>query len=486
MKKCIPLIILIHFVECLFINSLLFLNAQVGWGPDVRLTYRPGYSYDPKATCCGDTIHLVWWEGYVDSGIHEEVFYKRSTDAGSTWGLDMGLSVEDAVSSTMPKISASNGIIHVVWFEQSYGLLYRRSFDGGQTWQDTDSIAPGMGYSSIRACGDTVYLAGVAGSTGDLRFARSTNAGNNWSPLINIARVSNSPTLKNIGALVLNLAVSYGGYPNDEVYVIRSFDGGQTWSDTQMVSENTIASQWPAMATDGSAGIHLSWFDYKYSPYPWTGDIFYRASKDSGCTWEPIDSLTVIHRAVASDILAEGNNLHLVWEDDRFDFNHNFEIMYRMSTNLGRNWQPEVRLTDTLNWSCGPSLACDGRYLHLFWFDLRDDTSNIIGEIYYKRKDLLVSISEHSRGVLASWLKLDAYPNPFSENLTVMMQFTPYETQDIAMMVYDIAGKEVVYRVPEKIRGRVEINTRNLPCGVYFVVVQAGEVNVMKKVVKVR
>ncbi|MEO0095189.1 MAG: hypothetical protein ABIL66_04780, partial [candidate division WOR-3 bacterium] len=138
------------FLATFYLLFATFTYAQSGWGPDTRLSYRQGYSYDPKAACNGDTIHLVWWESYA----HEEVFYKRSTDAGLTWGEDVMLSVEDGQSSVLPEIAVSGNTVHVIWFEDDFGVLYRRSTDGGANWENIDSIIPGMTYSSIHALGD--------------------------------------------------------------------------------------------------------------------------------------------------------------------------------------------------------------------------------------------------------------------------------------------------------------------------------------------
>jgi hypothetical protein len=474
----------IYILFSSFLLLTTYLYAQAGWSVDRRLIYRPGDSYNPEAACSGDTIHLVWWESYA----YDEVFYKRSTDAGFTWEDDVMLSVEDTWWSVFPQVAVSGNDVHVIWGDHGFGLFYRRSTDGGTTWGNIDSLIPGIGYSSIQAFGDTVYVCGAGGSQADLPFTKSIDGGNNWAPIVNITTAGASPTLRVISNNVSNIIISYRGATDGEVYSVHTYNSGETWSDSQMVSDDDgIASQRPAMDTDNNDGIHITWYDYKYSPYPWTGDILYRASKDSGNTWFDIDSLTISHRAVVSDILAEDNNLHLVWEDDRYDFNDNFEIFYRMSADLGQTWGSEVRLTDTLNWSRMPSLACDGHYLHLFWSDERDDTSGHQGEIYYKRKDLLVPIYEENRLTLLGKSKFEACPNPFKEEIRIkpMNHDTRYKIENVSIKIFDILGKEVIaYEVKEKLGG-LKISTRNLPSGVYFIKIKVCSDIVLKKVIKV-
>jgi len=483
MKKIAPIFLFCFLTSC-FLSLASNLSAQSGWSEDVRLTYRQGYSYDPKAACCGDTIHLVWWEGYTDSQIHEEVFYKRSTDAGETWGADVRLSEEDTQSSVLPQIAVSDNTVHVIWFEDDYGLLYLRSTDGGLTWQDIDSIVPGIKYSSIYVVTDTIYIAGINASSGVMWFTRSFDGGNTWQPDIEITQARANPTLRLISNNMLDITISYRALPGVcEVYNVLSFDGGETWLDSQVVSENDgIGSQHPAMDTDDSTGIHITWYDYKYSPYAWTGDIFYRASRDSGNSWEQIDSLTVVHRAVASDILAEGSNLHLVWEDNRHGFGNNFEIYYRMSTDLGQTWEPEVRLTDTLNWSRRPSLACDGQYLHLFWFDLRDDPSNIVGEIYYKRKNLVgineeMIIKPYSVGIILHC------PAVLTRNSLIYYDLGKNKEGEI--VIIDVTGRVIETFPVHQVSGYF-VFKKEVQNGVYFIMLKAEEEYITKKVLVVK
>lgn len=148
--------------------------------------------------------------------------------AQSDWGLDVRLGMEGGQNSVLPQIAVSGNIVHVIWAEDDFGLLYRRTFDGGTFWQNVDSIVPGMGYSSIQAFGDTIYICGVISSTGELRFTKSVDGGNNWEPGINITVASVNPTLENISNNILDPVVSCRGFPNVEVYVVLSFKGDET------------------------------------------------------------------------------------------------------------------------------------------------------------------------------------------------------------------------------------------------------------------
>lgn len=441
-----------------------------------------GGGWYPRAACCGDTIHLVWWQAYVG---HDEVFYKRSTDAGNTWGEDVMLSVEDANSSTLPSIGINKNFIHVVWTEQHVGVCYRKSTDGGNTWLSIDTL-PNAGLSQPWICVDSFNLYVIAGAgTGFQMLTKSTDNGNTWSSGTPVMHSCGGAILAKIDTLLLIVANPDNPYCV-EIFCLKSFDDGQTWDSECISYYDSAGSQHPAMDTDDSGGIHITWYDYKYSPYPWTGDIFYRASRDSGNTWEPIDSLTVMHRAVASDILAESTNLHLVWEDDRNGFDNNFEIYYRMSTDLGRTWGPEERLTNAPYHSYCPSLACGGGYLHLFWQDRREYGNNgPSAPIYYKRKELNVGINQGISRFFSSNLILEC-PTILMDNSFIRYDLGYNKTGMINLI--DATGR-VIMNVPvHQVSGEFALETfdKEVQDGVYFLMLKAGKECVIKKVIKIK
>jgi hypothetical protein len=451
--------------------------AQAGWTPDMRLTHRQGYSYDPRAACYGNTIHVVWWEGYADTMIHEEIFYKRSTDAGLTWGVDVLLSVEDSQTSIMPIVACSNQNVYVFWGEDGFGTLLRKSTDNGETWSLTDSILPGEFYRDIFIVNDTIFLAG-ARNPGDIIFRKSTNSGSSWLPLKIVGY--GAYVREAVNPPVIGYVYQVARYCQ-EIMFKRSTDNGGTWSDSVIVSYyDSVGSQWAVIGIDTCFNIHTGWYDYKYSPYAWTGDIFYRESRDSGSTWQPIDFLTTQHRAAASDILAEGNNLHLVWEDDRNDFDDNFEIYYRLSRDLGQTWDAEVRLTDASNWSREPSLASDGNYLHLFWSDLRDDPNNKVGEIYYKRKNWLGITEIKTAYNENSGLKIDC-PTIVKGSFPIRYDLGDNKTGTIALI--DLSGR-IVMRIAVDADCKETYITINqgVANGLYFLMLKSGFYHRIRKV----
>ncbi|MEO0161656.1 MAG: sialidase family protein, partial [candidate division WOR-3 bacterium] len=184
------------FLATFYLLLAIFTYAQSGWGPDTRLVFMQGGGWYPRAACCGDTIHLVWWQHYA----HDEVFYKRSTDAGLTWGEDVMLSVEDDRSSVLPWIAVDGNYLHVVWQQYGIGICYRKSTDGGNSWLMIDTIPNGgSGNPSICAVGSNVYVVAYR-SDGKVIFTKSTDNGTTWLPSQNIGfNCATRPRIKYLG-----------------------------------------------------------------------------------------------------------------------------------------------------------------------------------------------------------------------------------------------------------------------------------------------
>jgi len=119
-----------------FAGIPLVLFAQ--WEPDRRLTLEssPSQTSHNNAWCVaagGDLVHVVWFDGRDGDW---EIYYKRSTDRGLTWGTDTRLTDNPAVS-TDPSVTGSGLSIHVVWRDTRDGndeIYYKRSTDGGVIW----------------------------------------------------------------------------------------------------------------------------------------------------------------------------------------------------------------------------------------------------------------------------------------------------------------------------------------------------------------
>ncbi|MEO0098161.1 MAG: hypothetical protein ABIK94_01035 [candidate division WOR-3 bacterium] len=180
----------------------------------------------PSVAVSGSFVHTVW----VDERDEDpEIYYKRSTDNGSTWQGEVRLrSGEDAEH---PSLTASGQYVHVVWTKDGE-IYYKRSTDNGGRWGDTIRLtdAPGLStYPSITASGSDLYLVWIDHRDG-----------------------------------------------NPEVYYKRSTDNGVTWGVDIRLTDNSGNSICPSVTISGSC-LHLLWSDNPDN----NKDIYYKRNPNA-------------------------------------------------------------------------------------------------------------------------------------------------------------------------------------------------------------
>jgi len=360
---------------------LLVVNLFAQWEPDVRLTFNESSSYTSSDRCIatsGDTIHVVWCDNR-DGNF--EIYYKRSTDEGTTWESDNRLTYNNA-SSSSPSIAVSNSNIHVVWNDnrdENYEIYYKRSTNGGINW-------------------------GV-----DIRLTIASAS-------------SSSPSIA-----VSNSNIHVVWYDdrdgNFEIYYLQSIDGGSTWRTENRLTEDSGYSVFPSVAVSGS-NVHIVWMDLRNGP----PDIYYKRSTDGGTTWQIDTDLPGYHsNAWSPSITVAESNIHLVWNDWRYE---GIEIYYKRSTDKGTTWENDTRLTDDNTYSVGPSVAVSDSNVHVVWNDDRDSNR----EIYYKRNP-----TGNIKLTRDSFLKI--FPNPMKK--TTLIRYCVTERKYISFNIYDILGRIV-------------------------------------------
>lgn len=78
---------------------------------------------------------------------------------------------------------------------------------------------------------------------------------------------------------------------------------------------------------------------------------------------------------------------------------------------------------------------------------------------------------------------IEVYPNPFTKILSIEFLAVSQKTK---IKIYDVIGREVMFNEIKKQAKSIRINTQNLPCGVYFVEIEADGKTVIRKAGKIR
>jgi hypothetical protein len=361
--------------------------ARADWSAARRLTWTAGEScYPAIAIDSNNTLHVVWHD---NSDGNFEIYYKRSFNGGATWSPNQRLTWTSG-SSMRPAIAIdSYNMIHLVWEDNTPGgteIYYKGSTDGGTTWQTAQRLTWTPGESIFPAIGigpgNSVHIVwqDPAPAYDEIYYRRSIDEGVSWGPVKRLTWTSHASFFPDIavssGYLVQAVWTDFTP-GNAETYFKGSADGGATWTPIKRLTWTTSSSFTPAIAIDSNATTHVVWRDYATG----NDELYYKRSADGGATWTPIKRLTwttsdSYYPAMAID---SSNNIHIVCYNTAPG---NDEIYYKRSTDGGDTWSALQRLTWNSGYSNCPAIDVDSNLnVHIVWHD--DTPGNY--EIYYKK-----------------------------------------------------------------------------------------------------
>jgi hypothetical protein len=354
------------------------------WEPDIRLSNDSDRAYLPAITSDANGLHVVWFD---ERDGNCEIYYKCSTDFGNTWwGPDVRLT-NDASYSGWPAITSDANGLHVVWYDERDGnaeIYYKHSSDFGTTWNADVRLTNDASYSycscsAITSAANGLHVVWQDNRDGnwEIYYKHSPDFGNTWEPDVRLTNDSSrsGPPVITSDANGLHVVWYDERDGNREIYYKRSTDFGNTWEPDVRLTNATNRSDFPAITSDAN-GLHVVWIDNRDGKM----EIYYKHSPDFGNTWEPDVRLVSYPRAPWNlAITSDTNGLHVVWED----WGVGREIYYKHSPDFGNTWKRDVRLTNAPDMSGYPAITSDIHGLHVVWYDKRDGFLN--SEIYYKR-----------------------------------------------------------------------------------------------------
>ncbi len=134
------------------------------WSRDIQLTNTSYPSGDPCGAVSGNDFHVAWVECITTgTDFNYEIFYKHSTDRGTTWSADTNLSYSLG-QCLFPSIYASGSNVHLVWIDNYGGywdLYYKKSSNRGFSWDSTVRLTnePAVStYPHITTAGSGVHV----------------------------------------------------------------------------------------------------------------------------------------------------------------------------------------------------------------------------------------------------------------------------------------------------------------------------------------
>jgi len=190
-----------------------------------------------------------------------------------------------------PAVAADPGAPYVYQLTTRYGgnqpnIVFRRSVDGGATWEADQVLATNAADPMIEVADDgTVYAMALVGGGFKLKMTRSFDYGVSWTPLEDIL----GPGQPNWGDRPV-LVVSpdgqdvYVGFNQADSYVVTSHDGAESFATPVQTSNDGRYWFHSAGALAPNGDIYFAAADYSID-YSGPTSINVLRSTDGGVSW---------------------------------------------------------------------------------------------------------------------------------------------------------------------------------------------------------
>jgi len=157
------------------------------WSPAKRLTHTSASSYHPSITSNGTNVYLTWRDRTPGNF---EIYFRMSPDNGITWAAPKRLT-NNSGNSHSPSIASVGSDIYITWFDDSTGneeIYFKSSSDMGTTWSATKRLSSNAGYSiypSVAASGSAIQVTWSDSSSGnwEIYLRTSTDKGLTWNAI---------------------------------------------------------------------------------------------------------------------------------------------------------------------------------------------------------------------------------------------------------------------------------------------------------------
>jgi len=335
-------------------------------------------SSDLASTSYNNKIYLTWTQNPPNYKIH----FLKSVDNGTNWEHSEFFDYEG--STFRPKIYAYQNNIHMIYSNNYYGIyasnplpVYVNSTNNGLTWGQDNLLNWTVGNHSFTHTIDSYDGTTLHAFFQSLSFPiylfhkKSNDAGGSWSNEKYLFNFTWDEGLFDFNSVIINgsniyafFEVMYPDLGYDEIYFINSSDGGDTWDEAILFSEDDGYDTFYAKSALLNNYIHVVYCNKNSS----TGlnELYYSNSSNGGATWsEPMLISEEGYNYYPNLIKTYENDLYLTYE--QWDAEHINSKIYYQRYSSG-TWQTPVKLSDDQQIYPGyPLIEIQGNEINFFW-----------------------------------------------------------------------------------------------------------------------
>jgi hypothetical protein len=361
---------------------------------NINQKYIPATSNQLSLAVSNNIIYILS-SGHTNSGNYE-IFFRKSTDGGNSFTKAINLS-NDIWQSTSPYIFSTANNLYVIYSDNTtgnYEIYFRKSTDGGNSFTKAINLSNDTGLSDfpeISASGNSVYVVWVDKTLGnyEIFYRKSTDGGNTFSKVIDLSAgvgiLSDFPEISASGNSVYVVWVDrvrdymariVSSVGKDEIFFLKSTDGGNSFSNAINLSNDTQIATNPQLAING-ANVYLAWYDRDNATN--TNKIVFLKSIDGGIKFGKIVNLSNTSEfSYQPDLAACEGNVYSVWSSQVES--QNFGIFFAKSTDNGNTFNKTINISNATGFFISPKIAVSGSGscgVYIEWFDYNRGPSQI-------------------------------------------------------------------------------------------------------------
>lgn len=174
--------------------------------------------------------------------------------------------------SVYPQISSSSDNIYIIWQESvgshgttNYDIFFKKSNDNGNSFGSRINLSDNVGFSEhpqIASVGNHIYVVWVDDSSGEreIMFSKSSDSGKTFSNSIVVSQDSISPYHVELAAEGQNVYIvwnSFGMEMSNIILLAKSNDEGKTFGELIEIGEGDLET-YPKIAANGNE-YYVTW-----------------------------------------------------------------------------------------------------------------------------------------------------------------------------------------------------------------------------------
>jgi len=162
-------------------------NQGSSFNKVISINNNDDFSFFGDIAAKGNNVYITWRDSSLDSSFEtSHVFFKRSTDNGKSFG-----SIKDFGVGGGPQLDTISNNVYIVWGNGDGNIAFRASTNNGANFGSTKILSNdgNSGGPQISSSGNAVRIVWVGSTSGnsDIFFRASGNEGNSFGSIKNLS-----------------------------------------------------------------------------------------------------------------------------------------------------------------------------------------------------------------------------------------------------------------------------------------------------------